>query len=521
MKRSAVWILLVATTVSLLADGSSLFAQSAPAATNKNAPSGRAPTNQKTQAGDDRLNAAIAELIEKSGRDPGNPEPHYARAFLEHKAGRVSEAQKSVVTARGLEKKRPIADWGRFMERYQGPSRVWLEAARRKPIEELLPAEPSPPEPVVPTEPKKNTNAGSGRESQPTAKGPGRESQPTAAGLKVEAPKNTAPVLGYIGVVNEQQQLTMFGMMPMSAEEVVTRELIVNGKPLEIIEKKPITVFHRIGQPVPLSSVSISNVAGERLTTEQIQRVIKGDTLVLMSPQTVDPQYLKLVKPDTLIVTQLAPVAGPAEIKVVPPPPKEIPAPAPAPKAQAPAPATGATFTASFGENDDLAFASDEKADPFVAEVVRLPSLARKANPLSRTPNSDEFGDQREAVAMLFDSFKFSFTEPARFPIEAPPVLVFATELDENGTLTTVGSVFQRIMQTVQEVQVAPNGNEAPVAFSAPVFEEQRKLKTVKHNLGSAKFISLKSSALSQGGHGATLNLAESRASRRSPSPTR
>ena len=116
MRRTAVWILILGGTVSFLSDASRLLAQSAAGATN----------------------AAIATAAEKVARDPANPELQYALAYFQHKAGRVNDAKKSVVAARGLEKKRPVADWGRVMERFQGPSRVWLDEARRAPIEDLL-----------------------------------------------------------------------------------------------------------------------------------------------------------------------------------------------------------------------------------------------------------------------------------------------------------------------------------------------------------------------------------------------
>ena len=76
--------------------------------------------------------SAIAELNESIHRDPENPEHQYVLAYLQRRAGQVDEAQKTIQTARALEEQRSISSWGRLMELFQGPSRVWLEDARRK-----------------------------------------------------------------------------------------------------------------------------------------------------------------------------------------------------------------------------------------------------------------------------------------------------------------------------------------------------------------------------------------------------
>ncbi len=536
MTRQAVWILVLVIAVSLLAECSILFAQSSPAATTKSGSQGRAQTTQNSQSDDDKFNAAIVELNEKIRRDPGNPEPHYARAYLEHKASRVNDAQKSVLAARGLEQKRPIADWGRFMERYQGPSRVWLEKARRMPAEELL-----TPEPVVASAPKTATAAGSGRESQPTTTVP--KTKATA-----DAPKNAAPTLGFIGPLNDQQQLTMFAMRSAPAEEVITRDVLVNGKPITVTEKKPISIFHREAQPVPLSSVSIRNVGGERLTEEQIRQTITGETLVLMAPNPVDPRYLKILKPDTLIVTRI-PGPPPARVQEVPRVP-EVPAPAPAeqPKAQVPAPRTGGEIAvwsrrtressgfAGDSSHRNLTISATAMTDAFVLTNLATSSAKTREplrqaqrrgssiRPILTTFGDESFGRARvpilradyqadsliegTPVAMLWDRGVF---DPARSPIEAPPVMVFATELDEIGRLTTVGSVFEKIWRSVQEIQIGPDGQDVPVPFGFPLQDEQRKLKSVTHSVSAAKFVLLKAAALSKGGYGDSINFNEAR----------
>ncbi len=420
MTRPAVWILFVATIVSLQADGSSLFAQSAPAATNKNVSPSRAPTNQKAQAGDDKLNAAIAELVVKSERDPSNPEPHYARAYLEHKAGRVSEAQKSVVAARGLEKKRPIADWGRLMERYQGPSRAWLDDARRKPIEELTETEPTVPEKPAP----KPVVTPSKPETAPTTPDAVSVKQKLTAAkpeTTPDAPKESAPVLGFIGAINEQQQLVMVLTAPVPADEVITRDVAVNGKKFSVTEMKPITVIRRFPFPVPLQDVSISNLAGERLSEDQIREAVKGDTLVLMSPRPVDPRYLKLVKPDTLVVSRVIHVT-----------------------AAAPADAGG-----------------------------KLP-------------------------------------DAKRFPIEVPPVLVFATGLDDNGTLTTVAPVTEVVTRAISRSVISSTGEH----FTIPeqlIEPAVTKFKSSQLRLRAAKFLTVKSATSSKVASKIPLDLAEAR----------
>src|SRR5262245_35652949 len=91
MRRTAGWIVIVETTVSLLAGGSSLFAQSVPAA-NKSSSPALAQATQKAPGGDDKFNAAIAELNEKIRRDPGNAEPRLDGA-LETRRSRFLDFQ--------------------------------------------------------------------------------------------------------------------------------------------------------------------------------------------------------------------------------------------------------------------------------------------------------------------------------------------------------------------------------------------------------------------------------------------
>ncbi len=86
--------------------------------------------NERLQQGN--FNAAIVELLAAIQLDHKNPSWHYVLAYLQHRAGQVNDARKTVQTASELEQQRPIPNWGRLMERYQGPSRVWLENARRK-----------------------------------------------------------------------------------------------------------------------------------------------------------------------------------------------------------------------------------------------------------------------------------------------------------------------------------------------------------------------------------------------------
>ena len=56
----------------------------------------------------------------------------YFAALSQHEAGNTEAAQATLAQAVSAEQARPIAGWGRRMERVQGHSRLWLETARRQ-----------------------------------------------------------------------------------------------------------------------------------------------------------------------------------------------------------------------------------------------------------------------------------------------------------------------------------------------------------------------------------------------------
>ena len=78
------------------------------------------------------VNAPAAKQCEGNQCAQGNPATLYVLAYQQHRAGQLNDARKTIRTANELEQLRPIANWGRLMERYQGPSRVWVEDTRRK-----------------------------------------------------------------------------------------------------------------------------------------------------------------------------------------------------------------------------------------------------------------------------------------------------------------------------------------------------------------------------------------------------
>jgi hypothetical protein len=75
---------------------------------------------------------AAKNLEQAREHEPNDALLCYLLAYMQHRAGLVKEAEQSVATAAELEAGQPIGNWGTRMERYQGPSRHWLEAARQK-----------------------------------------------------------------------------------------------------------------------------------------------------------------------------------------------------------------------------------------------------------------------------------------------------------------------------------------------------------------------------------------------------
>jgi hypothetical protein len=76
--------------------------------------------------------AALAEFAAAVNADPDNAKYVYFCALAQRQLGLHDLAESSVARAVHLEQAAPVANWGRVMERVQGPSRLWLEDARRQ-----------------------------------------------------------------------------------------------------------------------------------------------------------------------------------------------------------------------------------------------------------------------------------------------------------------------------------------------------------------------------------------------------
>lgn len=63
---------------------------------------------------------------------PADAKYAYFHAIALYQAGQTDDAWKSLATAVKLESQNPIGNWGRTMERVQGPTRIWLEEGRRQ-----------------------------------------------------------------------------------------------------------------------------------------------------------------------------------------------------------------------------------------------------------------------------------------------------------------------------------------------------------------------------------------------------
>ncbi len=79
---------------------------------------------------DQQYLAARASLKQAIEDDAEQPLYHYFMALAQFQLGQREEASENVRTAVALERTSPILNWGRMMERCQGPSRKWLEEQR-------------------------------------------------------------------------------------------------------------------------------------------------------------------------------------------------------------------------------------------------------------------------------------------------------------------------------------------------------------------------------------------------------
>ena len=83
------------------------------------------------------------ELIEEAAEhDAKAALPHYLKAYALHRAGEIEAAEEALERAQSLEHT-PIQNWYPLMEPLQGPSRQWIEGARRQHLAAPLGAEPA------------------------------------------------------------------------------------------------------------------------------------------------------------------------------------------------------------------------------------------------------------------------------------------------------------------------------------------------------------------------------------------
>ncbi len=76
--------------------------------------------------------AAITAFEASLAIDDRQPLAYYMLALAQFQSNQGDEASANVRRAARLENERPIAGWGRVMQRFQGTARLWLENARRE-----------------------------------------------------------------------------------------------------------------------------------------------------------------------------------------------------------------------------------------------------------------------------------------------------------------------------------------------------------------------------------------------------
>jgi hypothetical protein len=79
-----------------------------------------------------RYGDAVDGFAAASQAEPSDAKSLYFKALAQWLAGDVDRAEETIREAARQEVQSPLKDWGRTMERIQGPQRLWLEAARKK-----------------------------------------------------------------------------------------------------------------------------------------------------------------------------------------------------------------------------------------------------------------------------------------------------------------------------------------------------------------------------------------------------
>jgi tetratricopeptide (TPR) repeat protein len=77
------------------------------------------------------MNEALSAFQRAAQADPQNALYHYHQALTLYDMSGADAARDTLRQAVRAEQRAPIKDWGKRMERVQGPARLWVEKARR------------------------------------------------------------------------------------------------------------------------------------------------------------------------------------------------------------------------------------------------------------------------------------------------------------------------------------------------------------------------------------------------------
>ncbi len=100
---------------------------------SKSTPSGGAEFDRGLNAFRSRsLTDALQSFEAAAAKEPDNAMYHYYRALTLFEISGADAARDALRQAVELERREPIANWGKRMERVQGRSRLWIEKSRRE-----------------------------------------------------------------------------------------------------------------------------------------------------------------------------------------------------------------------------------------------------------------------------------------------------------------------------------------------------------------------------------------------------
>jgi hypothetical protein len=141
---------------------------------------------------------------------------------------------------------------------------------------------------------------------------------PAPAEEAIKAPKGPPPAQVIISVTKEGEfEITQTVLVPEQRNE--ERVVTIDGKPVKQVVTVTVARPVQVTQRHKPEGVKVYTAAGKEVDAKDVPDKLKKPTVVLFAGDgnKVDPFYLKIIKPDTLVIVAPAPspTAVPAPIE--------------------------------------------------------------------------------------------------------------------------------------------------------------------------------------------------------------